>query len=256
MGLPGLRALAFYPQVFWIVWRARCKSVRGQYGHEQYARSGLATLQAVERCGGTVEITGLDHLRAAPAPVVVISNHMSTLETFVLGTMLIPEKPMTYVVKDSLLTHAFFGPVMRSREPIAVTRTNPREDLKTVLKQGVAKLAAGTSLVVFPQSTRMVGFVVSRFNSIGAKLAERAGVAVVPLALQTNFWGNGKWIKECGPVGRCKEVRFAFGPAIPAGTPSRQTQAAVVEFLHQRLPAWGIPWQETEAEIGGGAGDG
>lgn len=256
LGLPGVRFLTFYTRVVWIVWQARRLAVRGRYDDERYCGSSLNTLRAVERCGGTVEITGLEHLRAVSGPVVIIGNHMSSLETFGLGCLVVPDKPMTFVVKDSLLTHPFFGPVMRTRAPIAVTRKNAREDLKAVFTQGAAKLAAGTSIAVFPQSTRRVEFVVPHFNSIGAKLAERAGVPVIPLALRTDFWGNGKWIKDCGPVGRCREVRFAFDPAIPAGTPARQIHATVLEFLRRRLPAWGVPWLESAPEPGPAASGG
>jgi 1-acyl-sn-glycerol-3-phosphate acyltransferase len=251
-----VRFLSFYWRVVGIVWRARRLAVRGRYDDMPYCASALTTLRAVERCGGTVEVTGLEHVRATPGPVVVIGNHMSSLETFGLAAFMLPDKPVTFVVKQSLLSHPFFGPVMRSREPIAVGRRNPREDLKAVLTQGVAKLAAGTSIIVFPQSTRRVEFVAPHFNSIGAKLAERAGVPVIPMALRTDFWGNGRRVKDCGPVGRCREVRFAFGPAIPAGTPARQTHAAVVEFLRLHLPAWGVPWLESAAGLDGGANGG
>jgi hypothetical protein len=45
---------------------------------------------------------------------------------------------------------------------------------------GLARLKQGISIVVFPQTTRMVDFDASQFNSIGVKLAKKAGVPVVP----------------------------------------------------------------------------
>ena len=94
----------------------------------------------------------------------------------------------------------FFGPVMCSRDPIVVGRTNPREDLAAVLEGGLERLKKGISIIVFPQHTRSREFNPQMFNSIGVKLAKKAGVPIVPLALKTDAWGQGKKIKELGPV--------------------------------------------------------
>ena len=95
------------------------------------------------------------------------------------------------MVKESLLKYPFFGPVLGSREPIVVGRSNPREDLVAVLEGGEARLKQGRSVIVFPQSTRSSVFDPAHFNTIGVKLAKRAGVPVIPVALKTDAWGNG-----------------------------------------------------------------
>ena len=61
---------------------------------------------------------------------------MSALETFVLPCIIEPFKDTTFVVKQSLIDYPVFKYVMRSRNPIAVGRTNPRDDLKAVLDGG------------------------------------------------------------------------------------------------------------------------
>ena len=81
---------------------------------------------------------------------------MSTLETVILPVIVLPFRRVTFIVKESLLTYPIFGPIMRSLDPLPVTRTNPRLDLKTVLEGGVARLQQGASIVVFPQTTRTV----------------------------------------------------------------------------------------------------
>ena len=43
------------------------------------------------------------------------------------------------------------------------------------MEQGAERLAAGYSLIIFPQHTRAVNFEPTQFNSIGIKLAARTG---------------------------------------------------------------------------------
>lgn len=228
--------LAFYAPVAWIVWRASRLALRGRYDDDAWVRSSRAILRAMEGVGMQVRIEGMEHLRALGGPAVFVGNHMSTLETFVLPGIIQPVRPVTFVVKQSLLTYPVFGPIMRSRDPIAVGRSNPREDLKAVLEGGQERLARGRSIIVFPQTTRTADFDPSQFNSIGVKLAARAGVPLVPLALRSDAWGNGRRLKDFGRVDPTLPVRFRFGDPLPPE--GRETHASVVRFVEGALAEW------------------
>lgn len=185
-----------------------------------------------------LEVEGLDYFRKLDEPCVVVANHMSTLETFVLPGMLRPSRPVTFVVKESLVELPFFGAVMRSRDPVVVGRKSPREDLTTVLNDGRERLEKGISIVVFPQSTRSLEFDIHHFNTIGVKLAQRAGVPVVPLALKTDAWGQGKKIKDFGKIKRGMPVRFKFGAPIKIQGNGKSEHAAICEFISSTLADW------------------
>jgi 1-acyl-sn-glycerol-3-phosphate acyltransferase len=228
----------FYPQVFWIVWANGRKARQGRYDSADWAKSSGDILRALENVGVRVEITGMGNFRELDGPAVFIGNHMSTLETFVLPYIIQPVKELTFIVKKSLLTAPVFGPVMRSRDPVVVGRTNPREDLKTVLDEGAKKLGAGRSLVVFPQSTRSVVFDPDEFNTLGIKLALRARVPVVPVALKTDAWGIGKKIKEFGPVDIKKKVHFAFGGPMQVTGRGTEEHKKVILFIQEKLRQW------------------
>lgn len=234
-------SLRFYLGMLGSVLWARRLAGRGQFGQAGLSMVSEECLRVAERSGARIEITGLEHLDAGKEPAVFIGNHMSTLETFLLPCMICPAKPLGFIVKDSLLRHRLFGPVMRGVPCVGVTRTNARQDLQAVLNQGAEMLKNGYSLCIFPQSTRGREFDESKFNSLGAKLAKRAGVQVIPVAMRTDFWGNGRLVKDVGAVDPAAPVRFAFGPAIPAGTPPQEAQARVVAFVREHLQAWGIP---------------
>ena len=61
---------------------------------------------------------------------------------------------------------------------------------------------------------RTVTFDPEQFNTIGVKLAQKAKVPIIPLALKTNAWGNGKVLKDFGCIDTSKTVHFAFGEPI------------------------------------------
>jgi 1-acyl-sn-glycerol-3-phosphate acyltransferase len=202
-------------------------------------RSSLETLRGLESAGVVFEISGMDNVRAPSGPAVFIGNHMSTLETWVLPCLIQPWKDVTFVVKKSLVDYPVFGPVMRSRDPITVGRANPREDYAAVLEGGARRLEEGRSLIIFPQTTRSALFDPAQFNSMGVKLARRAGVPVVPVALKTDAWENGRRLKDFGKVVPSRPVHIRFGePMAVSGTGAEQ-HARVVEFITASLAEWG-----------------
>jgi 1-acyl-sn-glycerol-3-phosphate acyltransferase len=230
--------LSFYGSFCLIVFLASLKARRGLYGDRDWARSSIDTLRALERVGVAFEITGVEHLKAARSPFVIIGNHMSVMETSILPGIVSPVRPVTFVVKSSLLEYPFFNHVLRSRDPIAVTRNNARRDLKTVLAEGTARLEQGISVIVFPQTTRTRRFDPSQFNSIGVKLAQRAGVPVIPLALMTDAWGNGRLLKDFGRIDPSKKARFSFGEPLVVRGRGSDAHQAVIRFIGGRLETW------------------
>lgn len=228
----------FYLQAFWIVMRSANMARQGMYTDGDWAKSSMDIIRALERVGCSFEISGMNHINTDPQPCVFIANHMSTLETFALPSLISPYQRVTFVVKQGLVEYPFFKHVMRSRNPVLVNRTNAREDLKAVLSQGMERLHNGISLVVFPQTTRTVEFDPEQFNSIGLKLAQKAGVPVVPLALKTDAWENGKCLKEFGRIVPQRPIHFNFGAPIPAAELGKHTHAQIVEFIQQHLERW------------------
>ena len=221
------------------VLRTRKVAMKGLYDKAKWIESSHDILRLIERCGGRFHITGLNHMREQKGPVVFISNHMSTLETMVFPGIIAPFREVTFVVKDSLVKHPFFGAVMRSRNPIVVSRENSREDLMIVLNRGMELLAKGISVVIFPQSTRNTEFNPAEFNSLGVKLAGRAGVPVVPVAIKTDFWENGKIFKDLGPIRRLTPIYIEFGNLLNITGNGKEENEKIIDFISSRLKGWG-----------------
>ena len=217
---------------------SRYQAKRGRYGDKEWADSSYYISRFIERSGGRFHITGMENITKSPEPVLFIGNHMSTLETMILPCLISPLRNVTFVVKESLVKHPLFGDVMRSRDPIIVGRTDPRKDLEAVMNGGMELLSKGISIVIFPQSTRNVIFKPEEFNSLGVKLAKKAGVQVVPIALKTDFWSNGKLIKEIGPLDSNKIIYFRFGEPFKVTGTGKDENQKIIDFIQNSLRNW------------------
>ncbi len=221
-----------------IILRTRREALHGIYDTQHWIDSSHEIFTNIERCGGRFHITGLDHVRNSRGPVIILSNHMSTLETMIFPGIIQPIKDVTFIVKDELVRHWAFGAVMRSRQPIVLSRSNPREDFQIVMNQGFELLQKGISIIVFPQSTRMIHFQPSEFNTLGSKLASRAGVQIIPVAIKTDFWGNGKFTGYLGPLDRRKPIHFAFGEPMFISGNGKEEHRIVIDFIQEHLARW------------------
>lgn len=236
-----------YFNFFAIMFRIRALALRGLLDDEAWEQSSLEIMHRMEHCGARMHVDGLDNMRALTGPAVFVSNHMSTFETLLLPGLINPIRRCTFVVKEKLMHGPIWGPIMRARDPIAVTRTDARKDLDTVMTGGARHLSEGRSIIIFPQGTRKDVFRRGELNSLGVKLAARTGVPVVPVALKTDYWGNSPVLRGFGPVHRDRPVMVSFGPAIPVSGRGKSEHEAVLDFMESRLRSWGAA-VESETE--------
>ena len=230
--------VVFISKLFGIVFSNSQLAKKGLYDSIAWAKSSFDVFTLIERCGGRIFITGLDNIKNCNGPVIFVSNHMSIVETLIFPCIIAPRKKVTFVVKDSLVNYPIFGTVIQSRNPIVVSRSNSREDLKTVLTKGKEFLSNGISIVIFPQSTRSVEFKPEEFNSLAVKLAGRAGVPVLPIAIKTDFWPNGKYLKDFGAIHRKKPIHITFGEPFPIKGNGKEEHKKIVDFITDHLAEW------------------
>jgi 1-acyl-sn-glycerol-3-phosphate acyltransferase len=228
-----------------IVFSAYFLALRNGFDRKAWRRHSLMTFLLVERCGGKLDISGLEHVANLSGPAVYVANHMSLAETFLLPGLILAFTDVTTVVKQTLVTYPVFGKIMRQVKPIVVGRTEARRDLKTVLDEGSEYLWAGTSVLVFPQATRRVRFDPKMFNTLGIKLAKKADAPVIPVALKTDFMGIGKIFRDFGSIDRSKSVHFKFGPPLTIRDAGKDQHNEIVRFITAGLKAWGGEIQES-----------
>lgn len=146
--------------------------------------------------GITYKIHGAENI--PDKPCVVLSKHQSALDIFVLLTIF---DPQTWVFKKELLNIPCFGWALAATKPIAIDRKAGRQALKIMVDRGKDKLKKGFWVLLYPEGTRVLPGKKGTYKSGGVLLAQKAGVNIVPVALNTGlFWQKGKGIVNNGAV--------------------------------------------------------
>ena len=213
-------------------------AVAGKFDTNTWASRSMDIFKHVESCGGKFHIEGLENIDNTSEPVVFISNHMSILETMVFPGIIACRREVTFVVKQSLVSHPLFGPVMRARKPITVERKDPIADFKKVMNEGEENLKMGISVVIFPQSKRAIDFVPEHFNTLGIKLAKKAGAKIVPVAIKTDCWKNGSLVKDIGSIDRKLPIYMKFGKPMAVEGAGKSEHQKVIDFISGNLNNW------------------
>ena len=210
--------------------------------HEKWSLMCWQGAQKAEAYGAKVELDGWNTL-ADCGPAVILSNHMSTLETTLLPPVLLTYRPFNVIVKASLAHLPGLEKAAAHMGLLPITRTSPREDLKMMMTTGLDKIKSGNSVLIFPQGTRDSVFSSKRFSSIGAKLAQKAGVPVVPVAVKTDILpirGTKGIFKDFGTVDPSKPIKMFCGPAISLPT-AREMNDAAFNWIADKLESWNMP---------------
>lgn len=231
--------IIFYYNLLRIVLYSNRQAHRGVYNDIRWSNSSVDVLESLEHAGVQLHFSGMKNITKVEGPAIFASNHMSTLETMVLPSIIQPFKRVIFVIKEELGKYPLFGPIVMARDPILVGRENPREDLKIVLEEGTKKIQEGKSIIIFPQKTRSIYFEPASFNSLGVKLAKRNNIHVIPVALVSDAWGNGKIVKEIGKIDPAKKVEIAFGEPITISGNGAEEHQQIVDFISGKFKEWG-----------------
>lgn len=129
--------------------------------------------------GARIKIHGLENLPKNQA-AVFIANHSSYLDIpAIWGYVPVQFRIMA---KRSLFYVPFMGWFLWRAGHIPVDRDSSRAALANI-NRAVEKLKAGCSLVVFAEGHRSSDGVLQEFKTGGFKLAQKAGVPVVPITI-------------------------------------------------------------------------
>ena len=218
----------------------------GLLSSPRFAGFCFSTVTEAEALGMNVVVEGFENRKAVDGPVLYLSNHMSMTETILLPAIMLSFGPLSYVAKASLARLPFLGKAAAHMGMVPISRVSPREDLVNILRIGTERLHGGESFLIYPQGTRCETFSRKRYSSIGAKLAERAGVPIVPIVVDTRCQPTRKTgifkkaLKDFGPVDTSFDLRVACGPAIPCGK-SKAMHEAAFDWMAGKLESWGLP---------------
>lgn len=168
-------------------------------------------------CGVSWKIEGLENI--PDDPCVILAKHQSQWETFFLQTLFVPQ---CTIIKKELLGIPVFGWGFRLCEPIAIDRSNKRDALNSLLRQGRERLKDRIWVLVFPEGTRVDPGDRKGFLKGGAALATNTGTPILPIAHNAGlYWPADRFLKYPGTV------RVVIGP--PIETLDRDLDAVLQE---------------------------
>ena len=173
-------------------------------------------------------VTGLDQVPAA-GPVIYMGNHQGNFDIGAL-TLAIPRR-FSWVAKEELFRVPIFGSAMRRAGYIPLDRSDGRKALKS-MKLAAERIAAGSSVVIFPEGTRTKDGSLLPFKRGAFLLAAKAGVPIVPFTINGSMQINPRNRLELNPG--TISVSFAV-PIQAAGVPESELMGRVREAIAARL---------------------
>ena len=125
-----------------------------------------------------------------------------------------------YVVKKELSYIPLYGMITRVTEMIVVDRTAGASAIRELLAGAARAMAAGRSVVIFPEGTRSPPGQVGLLHPGIAAMANHTGLPVVPVVTDSGrHWGRRSFRRFPGTI------TIAIRPPLPAGLPRRALMA-------------------------------
>lgn len=227
-----IRSLLFFVvQVVWVSFYATLVLFTFPFKpHTRYffihglARSLIWLLRVI--CGIRMEVRGRENIPQEPC--IVLCKHQSAWETFALQTVM---PPHVYVLKRELLWLPFFGWGLALMSPIAINRSQGKEAIRQLLKQGKDRLRDGFCVVIFPEGTRMPYGQRGKYKIGGAMLAASSEAPVLPVAHNAGkHWGRNAFLKHPGTI-----VMSIGQPIVSRGMKPEQINQQVEDWIETEM---------------------
>jgi len=168
--------------------------------------------------GARVAVHGLEH--AEPATTyVVVSNHQSNLDP--MAHLRALPLSLRVLAIGGLFRIPLPGPALRTIGMIEVDREAP--GLRQIGQAAARSLAAGHSLLVFPEGTAAPDATIGEFKDGAFIIAVTSQVPILPVAIH----GTGRIWQPGRRAIRSGGVHITAGPPLPAGHLTRHDIAGL-----------------------------
>ncbi len=202
------------------------------HGKRVYRINRFWTWLIVKFSGITLTVEGLNRLDPE-RQYLFVANHQSNFDIPVLVQAL-PRFQLRWIAKKELLRIPFFGWAMWAAKHIPVDRADSLDALKS-LKTAQERIAAGISVVVFPEGTRSADGKLLPFKRGGFLLAIKTKTAIVPVTINGTgkLLGRGQWRVRPGAIHVTIAAPIAAADFPPGGL--RGLSAQVREIIAANL---------------------
>lgn len=166
---------AFCLPVLWFLKLTRCNKQRQSLIFKYAHWWGRVVLAAT---GSKVTARGLENI--PPGPAVFMANHLSIFDIMLLLGYI--DKPVAFMAKKELAKVPVISSLMVEVGCLYLDREDVRQAAR-VFRRGAEQLRSGLSMVIFPEGTRSLTGALGDFKSGSMKLAMKADVPIVPMAI-------------------------------------------------------------------------
>lgn len=129
--------------------------------------------------GVRVRVEGMENLEPGKT-YIFAGNHCSQYDIFAFQGYF--PHDFRWIAKKELFRIPLFGPAMQRAGYIPIDRSHGRQAIKS-LDEAAQRIAAGSSVLIFPEGTRSSDGVLQEFKAGAVLLAIKAGVEIVPLGI-------------------------------------------------------------------------
>lgn len=215
----------------------------------------------VRLLGWRIDVEGLEHVPRRGGAVLAF-NHHSYVDFVMVGWPIIRvlRRPVRFLAKREIWSSRKVGWVVRWARAIPVDRASPAG--RTAAYEGaIEALRCGDLVAVAPEQTISPSFELLPLRTGAARMAQAAGVPIVPVA----GWGSQRAVTKGGPKRLLRRLPVLVRFGTPVRVAPQDDPVAATEELTRRLTALlhqaqadypdgapaGASW--VPARLGGGA---
>ncbi len=181
----------------------------------------------LKAAGAKVKVEGLENIPQGKA-CLFIGNHQGNFDVPIMLSQL--PKPYGLLSKIETQKIPLICQWMKLLHCVFVDRKDPRQSV-TALNECAHLLSEGYSMIIFPEGTRSRGDAMNEFKGGAFKIASKAGVPIVPMAMN----GSYRLMEAHGFRIHPASVTLKILPPIETASLSREELKALPETVKELI---------------------
>lgn len=150
---------------------------------KNYKLTQIMCRRLLKLAGAKLHVSGQEKLPSKETGVYM-GTHKSYFDIVIMIALI--DEPLIFIGKEEVNKMPFIRTWFRTIGGIAIERDDIRQSFQVIL-EAIKQLKNGYSVAIFPEGTRAVGEEMGEFKAGSFKLATKANVPIIPMAMQNTF---------------------------------------------------------------------